>query len=265
MRPFLLALLLSVPCAARAQTLVQIPAPPVPGARMPAIPIPARFYLPPGNGRVGAVILLHGCGGIGNGYQVEAWAARVVAWGYAALIPDSLTPRGRRTVCAPALQKYVTDADQAGDAIDAALWLRTRPRIDHRIAVVGFSHGGGAAVTVTRQQFQDPHPDLIRAAVDFYGPCRQPRLHGTTPLLVLAGTADTWGDPVRSCAAFGQQLRPNQPFQLVTYKGVAHAFDNDRLVRRREEFGHPLQYDALATADAIVKVRAFLAQRMGPP
>lgn len=265
MRSLLLALLLSVPFAAAAQTPVQIPALPVAGARMPPAPIPARLYLPPGNARAGAVILLHGCGGIGNGYQLRQWAARVTGWGYAALIPDSLTPRGHRTVCAPDLQKYVTDADQAGDTIDAALWLRTQRRVDHRIAVVGFSHGGGAAVTVTHRQFQDPHPDLIRASVDFYGPCRVPRLHGTTPLLALAGTDDTWANPARTCTAFGQQLRPNQPFQLVTYPGVAHAFDNDRLVRRREEFGHPMQYDALATADAVARVQAFLARSLGPP
>lgn len=258
-------LLLGCPLAAKAQISVQIPSVPVAGARMPPGPIPARLYLPAGHARIGAVILLHGCGGIGNGYQMQSWAARVVGWGYAALVPDSLTPRGRQTVCAPALQKYVTDADQAGDAIAAALWLRAQPRIDHRIAVVGFSHGGGAAVTVTRREYQAPHPGLIRASVDFYGPCRLPRQHGTTPLLALAGTDDTWANPVATCQSFGQQLRPNQPFRLVTYPGVAHAFDNDRLSARRYEFNHPMQYNAAATADAVRQVQAFLARWMGAP
>lgn len=262
MRHLLLALLLCLPLAARAQTPVNIPPLPVPGARMPSVPIPATFYLPPGSGKVGAVILLHGCGGLGNGVEMEQWAHRALSWGYAALVPDSMTPRGHANVCAPDQQKYITAFDRSGDVIDAALWLRQQPRIDARIAVIGFSHGGGTAVTVTRKHFQDLHPGLLKASVDFYGPCRAPQTHGTIPLLALAGTADTWGNPAKTCAAFGARLRPDQPFQLVTYPGVVHAFDNDALTGMRYGVGHPMMYSASATADSVRRVQAFLANWM---
>jgi dienelactone hydrolase len=267
MRRTLLALLLCLPAmvqpsAARAQTPVEIPPLPVPGARMPSVPIPATFYLPPGTGKVGAIILLHGCGGLGNGHEMAQWAGRALSWGYAALVPDSMTPRGHANVCAPDQQQYVTGLDRSGDVIDAALWLSQQPRIDQRIAVIGFSHGGGTAVTVTRKHFQDLHPGLIKASVAFYGPCRAPQFHGTTPLLALAGTADNWGNPAETCAAFGAKLRPDQPFKLVTYPGVVHAFDNDEIPGRKYNVGHPMMYSASATADSIKQVQAFLAQWM---
>ncbi len=105
--------------------------------------------------------------------------------------------------------------------------------------MVGFSHGGGTAAVVTASFFQDLHPGLLKAAVDYYGPCRQPQDHGAVPLLALAGDDDTWGYPVRTCTDFGKQLRPDQPFQIITYPDTVHGFDNSRVVRRAYGEGHP--------------------------
>src|SRR5665213_1541674 len=90
-------------------TTVEIPAPPVPGARMPAVPLPGRLVLPDGGGRAPVVILLHGCGGAGRGrFQLEEWTRRLPSGGYGALIVDSLTPRAVDTVCPPEDQPKVT-------------------------------------------------------------------------------------------------------------------------------------------------------------
>ena len=261
---FILTLFLLAGHPAQAQT-VEIPVRPVPGTRAPTVPLPARLWLPPGKGPFAAVILLHGCGGLGNGAQIRDWADRLNAWGYAALSTDSMTPRGVKTVCAPSLQPSVTPADRAGDVINAALYLRSLAVIDpNRIGVIGFSHGGATASVVTMRKFQDLYPGLLKAVVDYYGACRQPGLHGTVPLQAFAGLDDTWGDPARICTEFGAHLKADQPFQIVTYPDTVHAFDNYNLVSRRMEEGHPMQFNASSATDSFTRTRAFLAQWMAP-
>ena len=226
----LAAMLASFAEAALARTeSVQIPVQPIDGARPPSQPLPGSLTTPDGRGPSPVVILLHGCAGIGRGVQLAPWVGRLADWGYASLILDSFTPRGVATVCVPAGPTVVTVADRAGDVLDAAMFLRTRADIDGaRIAVIGFSHGGSTAVTVTQRDFAGMHPGLLRAAVDYYGSCRYPAAHGTVPLLVLAGDEDTWGNPARSCAEFGRNLTGNQPFSETIYPGTVHAFDNRR-------------------------------------
>jgi dienelactone hydrolase len=220
---------------------------------MPASPIPAVLRLPSGAGPFPAVILLHGCGGPFSG--TPAWAYRLNAWGYAALMPDSLTPRGVISVCDPEEQPKVTPWDRVGDVGAAAAWLRTRAEIDPtRIAVLGLSHGGTTAALAVDAPFAAIR---LRAAVDYYGPCGEPKLQGSVPLLALAGEADDWGNPAATCRTYGKALRPDQPFELHTYPGVHHAFDSGSstpVIRT----GHVLQHDQTAAEDSFARVHAFL-------
>lgn len=230
----------------------------VPGARMPSGPIPAVLQLPPGKGPFPAVIVLHGCGG--RGASQDIWATRLNSWGYAALIPDSMTPRGVKRVCEPEAQSLVTPQDRVGDIGSAAAWLRTRPDIDpHRIAVLGLSHGGAAAALATERVYADLG---LRAAINYYGPCIHPERHGSVPLLVLVGGADDWGHPALRCQAFGAALGPGQPFEIYVYPGVHHAFDNPEMVRTVSN-SHVLEYDRPAAEDSYARVHNFLEQWLG--
>jgi len=231
---------------------------------MPKRVLPAIVTLPDGKPPYPVVILLHGCGGTGPGLQV--WARRLAAWGYASISPDSYTPRGYSRVCSgPAESRAVTPQDRAGDVVSTALWLRTRPEIDrNRIAVVGFSNGGWTAMWVTQRRYQQYYPNLIQAAVSYYGNCDRPAEHGTVPLLVLVGEADNWDDPARRCEEFGAQLTPDQNFQIHTYPGAVHDFDNESLQALHYSEGHPLQYDAAAAQDSFSRTKAFLDRYIGP-
>ena len=101
----------------------------------------------------------------------------------------------------------------------------------------------------------------LRAAVDYYGPCFDPRLHGTVPLLVLAGDADDWGDPAKRCRAYGSELRPGQPFEIHTYPDVYHGFDAGPTTKTVFD-GHILEYNRAAAEDSFVHVRAFLDRQL---
>jgi dienelactone hydrolase len=232
---------------------VQIPPIAVPMAQMPSVPIPAVFKVPPGNGPFPAVIILHGCGGRGASQLI--WARRLNNWGYAALIPDSMTPRGVKRVCEPEAQHLVTPLDRVGDVGSAMAWLRTRPEIDpQRIAVMGQSHGGATAALATQRVYEYLG---LRAAIDYYGPCVDPQDHGTVPLLVLVGGADDWGHPAARCAAYGEAVQPDEVFEIQVYPGVYHAFDNPGMVRTVSNM-HVMEYNKAAAEDSYLRVHEFL-------
>jgi dienelactone hydrolase len=252
----------ATPASATDPTAVSIPVTKVPGSRQPERPYDATLTLPDGTGRFPVVILLHGCGGQGPAQQF--WINRLTGWGYAVLRLDSFSARGLTSVCAPQMQPLATAVDRSGDVLSAALWLRTRPEIDGaRIAVLGESHGGGTAATVTRREYERLYPGLLKAAVDYYGPCRDPQLHGSVPLLALAGDADTWGFPARTCQAFAAALQPDQPMQVAIYPGAVHDFEVPTAIRLRDILGHPAEYDSSAANDSFAKVKAFLARYLG--
>jgi dienelactone hydrolase len=182
-----------------AQTLA-IPDRQIGVSRVPDKPLAASLVLPDGPGPFPAVILLHGCNGLGSG--IWTWSRRLQGWGYAALVLDSFSARGVATVCAPELQSHVSVQDRVADVLNAALYLRTLPKIDgSAIAVLGQSHGGSTAAMVTEQRYQREYPGLLRAAVNYYGSCGwPPEAHGTIPCSRLPGRRMTGAVP-RSVAA----------------------------------------------------------------
>src|SRR6266852_2641327 len=57
----------------------------------------AELALPAGPGPFPAMVVLHGCDGVGRHYR--DWVRDLVSWGYAAILVDSFRPRGFKTVC----------------------------------------------------------------------------------------------------------------------------------------------------------------------
>jgi dienelactone hydrolase len=133
------------------------------------IQLTGRFDKPAGAAPFPAVILLHGC----TGYSFHlphssAWSAVLLGEGYATIILDSFTPRGGES-CGG-----VPASTRALDVVAAAYFLASRPDIRRdKIAVMGFSHGGGtaldAAVMMGEWRNGAPHGPLVDAAVDSFG------------------------------------------------------------------------------------------------
>lgn len=99
----------------------------------------AELSVPAGAQPFPAMVVLHGCDGVGR--HVRLWAQQLVDWGYVAIVVDSFRPRRMTTVCNHGM--LVPPQLQAMDAFNAADYLRRLPNVaEDRIGVIGFSHGG---------------------------------------------------------------------------------------------------------------------------
>jgi dienelactone hydrolase len=227
----------------------------------------AELHLPRGQGRFPALILLHGCAGIGP--NVEAWA-RWLAWeGYGALVLDSFGGRGLRRVCGDS--SALTGGARAPDVYAAARYLATLPAVDaHRLGAIGWSHGGW---TVLRSaHIEDLYPDVrLRALVTFYPYCGDTvSYQARPPLLILHGEADDW-TPIMLCRYVVDAARAlGRDVTLVGYPRAHHGFDASTLVRptlipeARGGRGATVAYDPAAHGDAEQRLRTFLRRTLGP-
>jgi dienelactone hydrolase len=224
---------------------------------------------PPGSGRDGelfmayqggpfpAVVVLHGCEGMGKHYR--DWGKLLRTWGYAVLLVDSFGPRGQGNICNRG--NLVSSQERLKDAYRAADYLRTLPNIRHdRIGVIGFSHGGGAVLNLVTQPAVPSGSTPFSAAVAFYPPCDRPTAALLTDTLILIGAADNW-TPARDCQRWQQALPPGvHTIQLKIYPDAHHAFDT--IPEVHDYLGHTIGHNEGATAQAEADTRAFLAQRL---
>lgn len=211
------------------------------------------LYRPPGPGPFPAVVLLHGCSGIQENHR--QWAQLLADWGYAALLLDSLGPRGLHNVCR---RRVLSPAQRAQDAYDAQAHLAGQPWVQKgRIAVLGWSQGGaGVLEAVSSQAF--PKQEAFVAYIALYPRCKGSdpgRLKG--PLLILAGAKDDW-TPAKYCQQMASDLgRKNKtPVVIQVFGNAYHSYDRQR--PPHTYLGHHLEYDPQATQASQQAVRAFL-------
>ena len=192
--------------------------------------IGAELRLPPGTARIPAIVLIHGSGGVGA--NIDGWAQALNAMGIAALILDTFTGRG--------ISQTITDQSQLSsfsmivDAYKGLELLSRHPRIDpSRIAVMGFSKGGFAALYSSMKRFQRlwGTPGIEFAAyISFYTRCDAPLLEdeivSDRPIRIFHGSADDYV-PVEPTRRYVDRLRrAGKDVQLTVYEGARHAFDN---------------------------------------
>jgi dienelactone hydrolase len=183
----------------------------------------------PGNDRLPLVILLHGSGGISG--SVTDWEQDLNSMGVATFVIDSFTARG--------IVSTLNDQSQLGrlamivDAYRALDLLAKHPRIDPtRIALMGFSRGGQAALYASVRRFQRMHGPVgqqFAAYLPFYPDCSM-TFHDDEdvtgkPIRLFHGSADDY-DPVAPCRAYVERLKAKgKDVQLTEYAGAGHLFD----------------------------------------
>ena len=228
-----------------------------------------------------AVVMVHGCGGAySKDGQLNArhamWGEHLASQGYVALMLDSFSARGLTQICTTKFsERTLKEADRVGDAYAALAYLRQLPNVDaNRIALLGWSHGGGVVLgTIT----QRPKGEGFNAAVSFYPGCtsrnkKADSFHPYAPLLLLIGEADDW-TPAEPCKALAATVaQRGEPMQIVTYPDTYHDFDSPALTakRVRKDVPNGVTPDAGVTTapnpeareDAKKRVKAFLAEHL---
>jgi dienelactone hydrolase len=224
----------------------------------PASNARAELSLPAGKGLFPAIVILHGCDGVGR--HVRLWAQQLVDWGYAAIVVDSFRPRGITTVCNHGM--LVPPELQAMDAFNAANFLRGLPNVaGDRIGVIGFSHGGWAVLkAVLTDTAGQAAAKPFAAAVAFYPGCDPPHSALATDTLILIGEADDW-TPVERCARWRDLVAKNgHALQMKTYPNALHAFDAPAMPHYH--VGHYVGRNSEVAADALTETRKFLDARL---
>ncbi|WP_158922247.1 dienelactone hydrolase family protein [Acidisphaera sp. S103] len=248
---------LTVPPVHASEELVQV-APTRGGAAGTSDNQPLLGYLlrPTGSAPHPAVVILRGCEGFSLNYVISA--REVQSWDYAALVLDSLGADDRCQGGGGAMA-------EALDAYAALHWLSTRSFIDpHRIALLGSSMGGAAALMATeRGPLSATFKQHFSAAVAYYPPCAASNGVMTSPTLILIGGSDDWA-PAANCEAMMKRRNGDgAPVDLQIFPGATHAFNS--IAPPHWVLGHFIQFDPAATVAARKATQSFLHQWLNEP
>lgn len=188
---------------------------------------------PDGEDRLPVVILLHGTEGP-RSYAAWNWSRHLNAAGFATLRLDSYTARGLEQVSLSqgsfAQFQQIYDTYRTVEAVDR------HPRLDgSRIAVMGFSRGGFAALYGAMERFHyafGPRRGSIRAYLSFYPPCNV-ELVGETkvvyaPIRNFHGSEDDWTLATPCRDYIGRLKEIGADAAMSQYPGARHGFDNPR-------------------------------------
>jgi dienelactone hydrolase len=238
----LLLLLLLVPCIAAGQEKFSIPS--LDGK----LELPGYWFGAVVSKPSPVVISLHGCGGLLNAKGgLDRNRYRVAEYfnveGMHTLLVDSFTPRGLESVCETRLNLRSVDyEDRREDVFAAIRWLAQRPDVDRsRIAVVGYSNGGGTVLSVLDRtdKMVQAQPLQPRAAVAFYPPCtrfnQMWNYEIAAPLLLMIGALDEWTPPHHCEWLHGKVRRAQKDarFEFILFPGTHHGFDGYGALRIR--------------------------------
>lgn len=176
--------------------------------------------------KLSAVIIMHGSGGVGD--REQDWSELFLAQGWATFIVDSFTPRG--------IKSSVNDQGQlpyptsVADAFSSLKVLATHPKIDaSKIAVIGFSRGGLAALYSSIDHFRLPITGSalkFAAHIAMYPGCSlySERQSGA-PIRIFIGDQDSWEQPEK-CKRYTDRLKAKGiDADTIVYQNAKHDFD----------------------------------------
>lgn len=199
------------------------------------VTLTAALRLPPGTGKVPAVVLMHGSGGLSG--NTDNWARFVTDHGVASFTLDCFTGRGIEVTFGN--QGVLGRLAMIVDAYRAFDVLASHPRIDsRRIVLMGFSRGGQAALYAAVRRFRDMHGPRsgdFAGYVSFYPAChiryRDDERLLDRPVHVLHGTADDM-NPIGMCRDYVARVRQaGGQVELHEFPDARHIFDWPLLAR----------------------------------
>ncbi len=186
--------------------------------------------LPEGGGRVPAIVIAHGSGGV-SAEREFWWAGQLTQIGVAGFVVDSFAPRG--IVNTASDQSQLSTAANVADALAALRLLAADPRIDpERIGVMGFSKGGQVSLYTALEPYRHAViADATRFAlhIPLYPYCNDwPVSEHVTgaPILMLLGGKDDY-TPKAPCEDYAAWFRKHgTAVTVVVYENAYHGFDS---------------------------------------
>jgi dienelactone hydrolase len=201
------------------------------GKKGTPITVAGHLRLPNIKEKQPAVVLMHAATLAGGNAHLNEWSRVLNEAGIATFVVDSFSPRG---VTAPADLGRITPLARMVDAFRALELLSKHPLIDaNRIAIMGFSHGGSAALYSGMVRFQrlQGSPDARFAAhISVYGGCatayHEDEVLDHSPVLLLHGASDDWA-PAEPCREYAARLvKAGMNARFIAYPGAYHVFDS---------------------------------------
>jgi carboxymethylenebutenolidase len=192
-----------------------------------------RAYLarPKAGKKFPAVIVIHENRGLQP--HIMDVTRRMAREGFLSLAPDALTPVGgtpEDVNSAPALFKQLNSEQTTKNFVAAVKYLKNHPNSNGNVGCTGFCWGGAMTNQVAVNA-----PDL-KAAVPYYG--RQPVAEDVAKIKapILAHYASDDQGINAGIPAFEEALKKaGIEYQIFTYPGTQHAFNNDTNKERYNE------------------------------
>lgn len=193
------------------------------------VTVTGELRIAQGTGRLPVVVLMHGSGGMSPG--IDSWSRVFNAMGVSTFALDGFTGRGLVSVSAD--QTQLGRLNFILDLYGVLAVLAKHPRVDpQRIALMGFSRGGQAALYAAEQRFQklwNKSGAEFAAYIPLYPDCSTTYVGDTDvvakPIRIFHGTADDY-NPVASCKRFVERLKAaGRDVVLTEYADAHHGYD----------------------------------------
>ncbi|NMC41639.1 MAG: dienelactone hydrolase family protein, partial [Bacteroidales bacterium] len=178
-----------------------------------------------------AVIVIHENRGLVP--HIQDVTRRMAREGFLSLAPDALSPVGgtpEDVSNAGELFKKLNNEETVKNFTAAVRYLETHPDSNGKVGCTGFCWGGAMTNQVA------VNAPTLKAAVPYYG--RQPAVEDVPKIkaAVLAHYAENDAGINAGIPAFEEALKKaNIEYQIYTYPGTGHAFNNDTGARYNEE------------------------------
>lgn len=202
------------------------------------------------------VLIGHGSGGVTA--APRELVSLVNSWGYNAVIIDHYTLRGISRHTGREVQG-ATGKDRARDFIDAGRWVNKQDWHQGKIAVVGFSQGGGGVLTLVDEKkmreyefVTDKKSNPISAASAFYPSCYfnpVPKSPSMPTQIHLAGADDL----ARPSFCY---FHSRESYEIHTYENATHSFDEYIHSSVQLSFTH--KFDRKITLESRNRLKLFL-------
>src|SRR5258705_11531857 len=193
------------------------------------VSVAGEFRIAQGSGRLPVVVLMHGSGGVGA--TMEAWVHQFNQMGISTFVIDGFSGRGL-TAVGPN-QALLGRLNFILGIYRSLEILAKHPRVDpDRIALMGFSRGGQAALYASLERFHklwNKSGVQFAAYIPFYPDCSTSYAADTEtvarPIRIYHGTPDDY-NPVASCKAYLARLQEaKRDVVLTEYPDSEHGFD----------------------------------------